>query len=73
VIDYAHLLKAGVDDFDPEAIQIVVVQDNLNTNSPASLYKAFEPEEARRILENSRKTRILLYTQAWQLARHGQN
>jgi DDE superfamily endonuclease len=28
-----------------------VVQDNLNTHSPASLYKAFEPEEARRILE----------------------
>ena len=24
--------------------------DNLNTHSPASLYKAFQPEEARRIL-----------------------
>ena len=29
---------------------ITVVQDNLNTHSPASLYKAFEREEARRIL-----------------------
>jgi hypothetical protein len=27
-----------------------VVQDNLNTHSPASLYKAFEPQEAQRIL-----------------------
>lgn len=25
--------------------------DNLNTHSPASLYKAFPPEEARRILK----------------------
>lgn len=50
-IDYAHLLKAIVDDFYPEAITITVVQDNLNTHSPASLYKAFKPEEARRILE----------------------
>ena len=29
---------------------ITVVQDNLNTHTPASLYKAFEPAEARRIL-----------------------
>ena len=49
-IDYAHLLKALVDDFCPEALKITVVQDNLNTHSPASLYKAFEPEEAQRIL-----------------------
>jgi hypothetical protein len=27
-----------------------VVLDNLNTHTPASLYKAFEPEEARRVL-----------------------
>lgn len=50
-IDYAHLLKALVDDFYPQALKITVVQDNLNTHSPASLYKAFTPEEARRILE----------------------
>ena len=29
---------------------ITVVQDNLNTHTPASLYKAFEPAEARRIM-----------------------
>lgn len=50
-VDYAHLLKALVDDFCPEAVRITVVQDNLNTHSPASLYKAFAPSEAQRILE----------------------
>jgi DDE superfamily endonuclease len=50
-IDYAHQLKAIVDDFYPQALNITLVQDNLNTHSPASLYKAFAPEEARRILE----------------------
>lgn len=50
-IDYAHLLKDLVDGDYPEAFKITVVQDNLNIHSPASLYKAFEPAEARRILE----------------------
>ena len=49
-IDYAHLLKTLVDEDYPEAVKITVVQDNLNTHSPASLYKAFEPAEAQRIL-----------------------
>jgi len=50
-IDYAHLLKDLVDGDYPAALKITVVQDNLNTHSPASLYKAFEPAEVRRILE----------------------
>ena len=49
-IDYAHLLQDLVDRHYPEALQITVVQDNLNTHRPSSLYKAFEPAEARRIL-----------------------
>ena len=49
-IDYAHLLEKLVDDYFPEAILITVIQDNLNTHTPASLYKAFEPNKARRIL-----------------------
>jgi hypothetical protein len=49
-IDYAHLLKTLVDVDYPDAEIITVVQDNLNTHSPASLYKAFEPAEAQRIL-----------------------
>lgn len=51
-VDYAHVLKALVDCDYPEAIQITVVQDNLNTHSPASLYKAFDPAEAQRILSH---------------------
>ena len=33
-----------------QAWMITVVQDNLNIHTPASLYKAFEPAEARRII-----------------------
>jgi hypothetical protein len=50
-IDYAHLLKQLVDCDDPKARKMTVVQDNLNTHAPASLYQAFAPAEARRILE----------------------
>lgn len=50
-IDYAHLLKDLVDLHYRDVLLITVVQDNLNTHSPASLYKAFEPQEARRIQE----------------------
>jgi transposase len=35
----------------PKAERITLVMDNLNTHTPASLYKAFTPEEARRLLE----------------------
>ena len=35
----------------PDAEQIVLVQDNLNTHTPASLYEAFEPAEAKRLAE----------------------
>jgi len=35
----------------PEAKKITLVMDNLNTHAGASLYKAFAPEEARRILD----------------------
>ncbi len=51
-IDYAGYLKNLVDVHFPNATKIIVVQDNLNTHSGASLYKAFTPEEARRILLN---------------------
>ena len=49
-IDYAHLLKELVDTDFPDAQKLRVVQDNYTTHSPASLYKAFDPEEAHRIL-----------------------
>jgi len=50
-IDYAHLLKETCDVHFPRAEAIVLVQDNLNTHGPASLYRAFPAAEARRIAE----------------------
>jgi len=50
-IDYAHAMRYLVDEIYPDAKVVVVVQDNLNTHTPAALYEAFEPAEARRILE----------------------
>ena len=47
---WAHLIKDLVDDRAPHATRIQVVMDNLNTHSPASLSEAFEPAEARRLL-----------------------
>ena len=35
----------------PSASKIVLVQDNLSTHKPASLYEAFPPDEARRLVE----------------------
>ena len=35
----------------PKARKIRLVQDNLNTHDGASLYEAFPPEEARRLLD----------------------
>ena len=50
-IDYAKILRDLADVHFPKADKIVLVQDNLNTHVPASLYEAFEPAEARRIIE----------------------
>jgi hypothetical protein len=40
-----------VDVCHPKAEQIILVQDNLNTHKLASLYEAFPPEEARRLID----------------------
>jgi transposase len=50
-VDFAHALRALVDQAFPAAERIVLVLDNLNIHRPASLYQAFPPAEARRILE----------------------
>ena len=49
--DYAHCLRELVDELLPDAVRIRVVQDNLNTHTPAALYEVFPPAEAKRILE----------------------
>jgi DDE superfamily endonuclease len=50
-IDFAEQMKDLVDVHYPDAITIILVVDNLNTHSPASLYAAFEPAEAKRIAD----------------------
>ena len=42
-LDYAQVLKELSDSHFPGAEKIVLVQDNLNTHKPASLYEAFPP------------------------------
>ncbi len=49
--DYAECLRRIADELYPDAEMIVLVQDNLNTHSPASLYDAFAPAEARRLTD----------------------
>jgi len=50
-IDWAWAMRELVDEHFPQAKRITVVMDNLNTHSPSSLYEAFRPEEAKRILD----------------------
>jgi hypothetical protein len=50
-VEYAYAIRELVDVHYPDAARIVLVQDNLNTHKPASLYEAFTPQEARRILD----------------------
>lgn len=48
-VDFAHVIKELVDELYPKAEKIVLVMDQLNTHSVASLYEAFPPAEARRL------------------------
>ncbi len=50
-IDYAKILKDLSDIHFPHAKKIALVQDNLNTHAKASLYEAFPPAEAKRLVE----------------------
>ena len=50
-VDWAHCMRDLVDIHFPHAEKIVLVQDQLNTHAPASLYQVFPPTEAKRILD----------------------
>lgn len=50
-VDFAHFLRHLSDEQYSEAERIVLVLDNLSTHSFASLYEAFDPREARRLVE----------------------
>jgi hypothetical protein len=48
--DFAQQMRDLVDRHFPDAATVRVVLDNLNTHTPAALYEAFPPAEARRVL-----------------------
>ena len=50
-VDWAWCMRDLVDLHFPNAERCVVVEDQLNTHSPAALYEVFEPAEAKRILD----------------------
>jgi hypothetical protein len=50
-LDFAYCMQYLVDELFPEGDCIGIVLDNLNTHTPAALYEAFEPAEAKRILD----------------------
>jgi hypothetical protein len=49
--DFARLVKGLLDERYPSAEKVVLVCDNLSTHTTAALYEAFEPAEARRLVE----------------------
>jgi DDE superfamily endonuclease len=48
---WAQSIRWLCDEVYPQAEKIVLVQDNLNTHTPASLYETFTPAEALRLKE----------------------
>ena len=50
-IDWAQFIKGMVDIDYPAVEKIILVMDNLNTHVGSSLYEAFKPAEAKRILD----------------------
>src|SRR5215218_4669383 len=50
-IDWAHWIQDLVEVHYPDAERIVLVMDQLTTHSPASLYQAFPPSEAKRLAD----------------------
>ena len=50
-VDFARFLRHLLDVVYPSARKVVLVTDNLNTHSPASLYEAFPPAEAKRLAD----------------------
>lgn len=50
-LDFAYFLRELVEVHYSHCEKVVLVMDNLNIHSIASLYKAFKPEEARQIAQ----------------------
>ena len=69
-VDFAECIRLLVDVMYPEADKIVLVMDNLNTHTIASLYEAFEPAEARRL---AKRLEIHVCSETWKLAGYGRD
>lgn len=50
-IDFAQCIRDLVDEHFPDAERLVLVPDQLNTHSPAPLYEAYPPAEAKRLTD----------------------
>ncbi|NTW89209.1 MAG: IS630 family transposase [Desulfobulbaceae bacterium] len=50
-VEWAQVMKYLADELYPEAEQIVIVMDNLNTHTPSAFYLVYTPEEARRLIQ----------------------
>ena len=50
-LDWAGFIAHLANDVYPDAAQLVLVLDQLNTHSPAALYEAFPPAEAKRLAD----------------------
>ena len=49
--DWAQFIKRLANIHYPQASKITLVMDNLNTHSAGSFYEAFEPEQAKRLMD----------------------
>jgi len=50
-IDWAYEIKELLNEDYPQAQKVILVCDNLNTHEIASFYEAFEPKQARELVE----------------------
>jgi hypothetical protein len=49
MIDWAQEIRILLDEDYPDTTKVILICDNLNTHKVASLYEAFEPQEAKRL------------------------
>lgn len=49
--DWAYCIRALLEVYYPQATNVHLILDNLNTHTGSSLYETFAPEEARRLLD----------------------
>ncbi len=66
--DWASQTREMLDERYPDAIEVRLVMDNLNTHSIVSLYETFEPKEARRLAERLDSNS---HAQTWKLVEYG--